>query len=220
MQITLIEHPDSLRAQQYVANKYIIHGNHSKALAVQEGLAVKFPQHTSIRLSILNLRCILNVLTVDQVDATTSFLEHGSYDSQIAGFLGPLINNAVGDNCASLGLADVHVLFDALLRNPTLAKSNISRGATHYNKGIAYKIMGDSDKALEQLDLSYGAKPDIDIRLQQLVWMLEEGNADMAEHYLALAKQHGNGRLLGSSYRVADMIILQQKVDQIRDPGR
>lgn len=220
MQITLIEHPDSLRAQQYVANKYIIHGNYSNALAVQEGLAVKFPQYTSIRLSILNLRCILNVLTTVEVDATKSLLERGNHDSQIVGFLGPLISNAVSGSCASLGLADVHVLFDALLRNPTVAKSNISRGATHYNKGIAYKIMGDLDKALEQLDLSYVAKPDIDIRLQQVVWLLEEGDTELAEHYLALAKQHGNGRLLGRGFRTADMTILQQKVDQMRNPGR
>ncbi len=220
MRITLIEHPDSLRAQQYVANRYIVNGNYPEALAVQEGLAVKFPEHTSTKLSILNLRCIVNVLTVEQVDGMKRFLEQGAYDRQVIGFLNPLISNAATSKCTTLGFAEVHVLFDALLSNPTMAKSNILRGATHYHKGIAYKIMGDLDKALEQFDLSYAARPEIDIRLQQVLWLLEEGNADLAEHYLVLATQHGKGRLLGSSFRAADLATLRQRVDQARNPER
>ncbi len=217
MQVALLEHPNSLRAQQYAANQYIIHGNYSQALSVQETLAEKYPQYTSTRLSILNLRCILNILTVEEVDEARSFLLHADYDTQIIGFLRPLINNAVSGSCASLNLVDVHTLVDALLSNPTMAKSEIMRGAAHYNKGIAYEIAGDLNTALEQLDLSYQANPEIDIRLQQVVWLLEKGNAELAEHYLVLAKQHGNGRPLGSRFRVKDLTILQQNIDQIRN---
>jgi len=216
MKITLIEHPDSLRAQQYVANKYIIHGEYSKALAVQEGLAVKLPEHTSTRLSIVNLRCILNVLTVDQVAATKIFLEHSAYDRQVIGFLGPLIANAATSTCTSLGFADVHALLDTLLRNPTTSKSNILRGAVHYHKGMAYEMTGDLNKALDQFNQSYAANPEIDIRLQQVVWSIEAGNLDQAERYLILAQQHGSGRLLRRGFRDADLRILGQSIDQAR----
>ena len=220
MQIAVVEHPDSLRAQQYVANQYIIHGNYSKALAVQEGLAVKYPANTSIRLSILNLRCILNTLTVEEIDATKSVLMRGDYDRQIVGYFGPLMSNAVRGTCASLDLADVHALFDAVLGNPTMAKSKILSGATHYNKGIAYKTMGDLDRALEQFDLSYQVNPEIDVLLLQVVWSLENGEAELAEHYLYLAKQHGSGRLRGRSFRSAELTALQQEIDRIRDLKR
>ena len=220
MQITLTEHPDSLRAQQYVGNKYIIHGNYPKALAVQEGLALKFPQHTSTKLSILNLRCLLNVLTAEQVDTTAKFLEHSGHDQQVVGFLGPLVANAATGKCASFGFEDVHILFDALLRNPTVAKSNILCGALHYHKGIAYKMMGNLDKALEQFDLSYTANPEIDIRLRQVVWSIEAGDAGLAEHYLVLAQQHGKGRIFRRGYRDADLSILRQRIDQGRNSER
>ena len=217
MQITLTEHPDSLRAQQYVGNKYIIHGNYSKALTVQEGLALKFPKHTSTRLSILNLRCLLDVLTVEQVDTTIRFLEHGGYDRQVIGFFGPLVSNAATNTCASLDFASVQILFDTLLRNPTLAKSNTLRGAVYYHKGLAYKMTGNLEKALEQFDLSYTANPEIDIRLRQIVWSIEAGDTVLAEHYLVLAQQHGKGRILRSSYRDADLSILRQRIDQGRN---
>ncbi len=214
MQITLIEHPDSLRAQQYVANRYIVNGNYPEALAVQEGLAQEFPEHTSTRLSILNLRCILNVLTVEQVDTTKRFLEQGAYDRQVVGFLNPLISNAATSKCTVLGFAEVHALFDALLRNSVMVKSATVRGATRYHKGMAYKMVGNLDEALKQFDLSYEAKPVIDIRLQQVVWLIEAGNTDLAEHYLVLAQQHGKGQILRSSYRDADLSTLQQRIDR------
>lgn len=220
MRVAVVEHPESLRAQQYVANKYINQGNYSKALEVQEGLAVKFPAYTSTRLSILNLRCILKTLTVQDVDAAKRFLGRADYDLQIVGFLVPLMHNAENGTCVSLGLADVHVLFDALLRNPAMAKSRILRGATHYNKGIAYKNAGDLDKAHEQMDLSYRANPEIDVRLRQVVWSLENGETEMAEHYLALAKGHGKNRLLGRSFRSAELTFLQQEIDRTRVPGQ
>ena len=216
MQITLIEHPDSLRAQQYVANRYIIYGNYPEALAVQEGLAQEFPQTTSTRLSILNLRCILNVLTVEQVDTTKRFLEQGAYDRQVIGFLNPLISNAATSKCTALGFAEVHALFDALLRNPVMVKSDTLRGATRYHKGMAYNMVGNLDEALKQFDLSYEAKPEIDIRLRQVVWLIEAGNTDLAEHYLVLAQQHGKGQFLRSSYRDADLSTLQQRIDRAR----
>jgi len=217
MQITLTEHPDSLRAQQYVGNKYIMHGNYSKALAVQEGLAEEYPKHTSTRLSILNLRCLLDVLTVEQVNTTQRLLEHSGFDKQAIGFFGPLVSNAANSTCASLDFANLQVLFDTLLHNPGLAKSNTLRGAIHYHKGLAYKMTGDLEKALEQFDLSYTANPEIDIRLQQIVWSLEAGDTDLAEHYLVLAQQHGKGRILRSSYRDADLSILRQRIDQGRN---
>lgn len=217
MQIALVEHPDSLRAQQYVANKYIINGHYENALEVQESLALKFPQSTSTQLSILNLRCLLNTLTVDDVDATKRFVTRGDYDLQIVGFLRPLLNNAASGTCAPIGLADVHGLFDELIRNPSMAKSNTLIGATHYHKGIAFRMGGDLDNALLQLDLAYQSKPEIDVRLQQVVWSLELGDLTSAADYLVLAKQHGEEQLMRRSFRAADLDSLQQEIDRLRD---
>lgn len=219
MQTTLVEHPDSLRAQQYVVNQHIIHNNYSDALVVQEGLAVKFPEHTSTRLSILNLRCILKTLSVDQISATQQFVENSAYDRQVIGFFGPLFANATAGNCGTLGLSEFHGLLDALLRNPTMTKSAALRGAVHYHKGFVFKSAGNLTPAIEQLNLSYAAKPEIDIRLRQIVWLLEAGNAGEAQRYISLAQQHGKTHAWSADYRAADLEILQQVVDKALDSG-
>lgn len=220
MRTALIEHPDSLRAQQYVANQYILHGNFGAALAAQEGLAKKFPEHAATRLSILNLSCILNVLTEEKVESTRILLEHSGYDLQVIGFFGPLVSNAAANTCDALGFAELHATLDALLDNPALAQSSSIRGAAHYHKGLAYKIAGDLRLALEQMDLSYATKPEIDIRLQQVVWLLESGSTDEAEHYLLLARQHGENRFWSTHFRNTELNALQQVIDQARDPGQ
>lgn len=217
MQTTLVEHPNSLRAQQYVANRYIAFGHYQEALTTQRHLAEKYPDHTSTRLSILNLSCLIGEATVDDVNETLQFLDHSKFDMQIAGFLGPLVSNAAAGSCDALGFAELDALFDSLLRNPTMARVAMSRGVTHYFKGIAYEQSGNLIGAVEQLDLSYVANPEFDIRMQQIVWLLAAGRADEAERYLILARQHGRENALRRDIREADLSILQQKIDEALD---
>ena len=212
MRTTLVEHPNSLRAQQYVANKYISLGQYQEALTTQQNLAAKFPEHTSTQLSILNLSCLLNLTSADQVRTTLSILERSRFDTQIAGFLGPLISNVTSGSCDALGFAEIDALFDALLRNPTMARNATLRGIAHYFKGIAYQQNGNLTGALEQLDLSYAANAEIDIRFQEIVWLLAAGRPDEAERYLILAQQHGKNKLLGRHTREADLNILRQRI--------
>ena len=219
MQTTLVEHPNSLRAQQYVANRYITYGHYQEALTTQRRLAEKYPEHTSTRLSILNLSCLIDEATPDDVNATLQFLEGSKFDTQISGFLGPLVSNAAAGSCDALGFSELDALFDALLRNPGMARNGISRGISHYFKGIAYEQNGNLTDALEQLDLSYVANPEIDIRFQQIVWLLAAGRPDEAERYLILARQHGRESLLRRDIREADLSSLQQQIDEALGRG-
>ncbi len=219
MQTTLVEHPDSLRAQQYVANRLIIQRQFPDALAVQDSLAAKYPEHAGTRMSILNLRCILKVLTAEQVDSTREFLALSRFDRQVIAYFNPFISNAAADTCSVLGFDEVQSIFDSLLRNPAMSKNEILRGATHYHKGIAYKTTGNLPAALRQLDLSYAAKPEFDIRLRQVVWSIEAGQLDNAERYLNLSRQHDNDRAWSGALRTEDIASLQKILDQARDAG-
>lgn len=154
--------------------------------------------------------------TPRQVNETLSFLEHSKFDTQIAGFLGPLISNVTARSCDVLGFAEIDALFDSLLRNPTMARIAGARGAAHYFKGIAYQHSGNLAGALEQLDLSYVAKPEIDIRLQQIVWLLASGRPDDAERYLILARQHEKEHPLRRDIREADLNLLQQQIEEAK----
>lgn len=216
MQTALVEHPDSLRAQQYVANRYIIHGMHEEALDVQKALAEKYPQHASTRLSILNLSCLLGILSAEDLQATARFVEQADFDSQIVGFLGPLVANVTANHCDALDSRGLQTLLDAFLLNPNMGKNSSLRGAVHYHKGILYEHSGRLDDALSSLDLSYEARPEIDIRLQQIVWLLEAGRHDEAQRYLDLARQHEYGFFSIEDLRASDLNVLQQQIDKIR----
>ena len=216
MQTALVEHPDSLRAQQYIANSYIVHGMHEEALETQTALAEKYPQHASTRLSILNLSCLLGELTPEQVRTTMRFIRQADHDRQVAGFLGPLIANVTDDSCDALDDRELQAIFDSLLLNPSMGKDPILRGAVHYHKGMLYKKSGNLDNAVDSLDTSYNANPEIDIRLQQVVWLLAAGRIDEAQHYLTLARQHEFGLFSFRNLRDADLDTLQQKIDHAR----
>lgn len=216
MQTALIEHPDSLRAQQYVANRYIIHGMYQEALETQKAIAEKYPRHASTRLSILNLRCLLGVLSTEQVQATEQFIKQADYDSQIAQFLRPLVTNVTAGSCDALDSRKLQTIFDAFLLSPNMGQNSVLRGAVNYHKGILYKESGNLNAALKSLDSSYEAGPNIDIRLQQVVWLLASGRIDEAQHYLDLARQHEYGFFAISNLRDADLDSLQQQIDGAR----
>ena len=216
MQTAVVEHPDSLRAQQYVANRYIIHGMHKEALETQRGLAEKYPLHISTQLSILNLSCRLGILPASQVKTTLQLIKQGDYDGQIVGFLRPLISNVTANSCEAFNYEALQTLFDAILQNPNMAQVPSLRGAVHYHRGMLYEELDRLDQALEDLDASYAARPEIDIRLQQIVWLLASGRYDDAQHYLDLARQHKYGFFSVSNLRDADLNTLQQQIDNAR----
>ena len=218
MRVALVDHPDSLRAQQHVANTYVLAGQYEQALEVQRSIASNFPDHTSTRLSILNLRCLGGTLRPEQVDATHSYVENGTHDFQLVSFFQALLSTAARRSCDAYNLANFQETLDAVLRNPVMARNLTTRGAAHYFKGIAYGKAGQIDAAVNQLNLSYDASPEIDIPLQQVVWLLSQGRANEAEKYLDRARQHLGQRFWRRGLREADLQALQQSIDEMRRP--
>lgn len=216
MRTALIEHPNSLRAQQFYVNQLIVSGHYSEALSAQERLALKMPDHTSTLISILNLRCLLSTLTTQQVDGLLQKLSSSSHDLQIITYLPVLTNNAFARTCPAFGPDELHAVFDGLLGNPKITANDIASGAILYNKGIAYAKSGDLDRALLQLDHSYEVNPLIDIPIQQTVWLLEAKRPDDAEQYLSLARQHGHKQIVRRSYRDSAFEQLQKEIDRQR----
>ena len=162
------------------------------------------------------MRCQLGTLTPDQVAATRKYLEAGSHDQQINGFFSALLARAVDNACTAFTLAEYQATLDAALRNPRIGGNPKTRGAAHYFKGLAYEREGMVDSAVEQLDRSYEAWPELDVRLQQLVWVLSRGRVDDAERYLELARQHLDRRIWSRRLREADLQAFEQQIDQTR----
>lgn len=220
MRVALVDHPDSLRAQQHVANMYISAGQYEQALEAQRSIARNFPDHTSTRLSILNLQCHSGTLRPEQVVATQSYVESGVHDYQLVSFFGTLLSTATRGTCSTFSLVDVQETLDAVLRNPIMVRNAETLGAAHYFKGVAYERAGQLDAAVEQLNLSYDARPEIDIPLQQVVWLLSQGRTDEAERYLDVARQHLSKHTWRRGLREADLQAFQQRIDQARRPMR
>ncbi|MBT8108696.1 MAG: hypothetical protein KJP17_10695 [Gammaproteobacteria bacterium] len=216
MRTALVDHPHSLRAQQHVANRQIIGRQYEEALATQQAIATRFPEHTATRLSVLNLSCILGRLTPEEIAESLRFIESSAYDTQIVGFLAPLMATSAAGVCPAYDADAFQATVDALLRNPVLGRNAEIRGAAHYFKGMAYERSGQLYDALRHLDLSYDAHPGIDIRLQQVVWLLQRGKADEALRYLGLAEQYRRERFWRRNFRDADMKVLRQQVEQLR----
>ena len=218
MSVALIDHPTSLRARQHLANRHILEGRYEDALDVQLGIAADRPEHLSTRLSILNLRCLTNSLSAAELASTQAFLETAIHDQQTIGFFMPLLNNAAGKTCEEFRLDDYQATLDALLRNPVSKRDGYLRGALHYFKGRAYQEMDMTRAAVAQLDLSYDAVPETDVRLQQVVWLIGERQVDEADRYLDRLREHVDKRPTTRALFAADVDTLQGQIDALRAP--
>ena len=215
MQVTAIHHPDSLRVQQYAGNQHIHAGRFDRALEVQESIATNFPEHTSTRLSILNLQCILGEITAETIVATRTYVERGAHDQQIVTFFPVLLARATDGVCPAFDLTEFRKLLDATLRNPRIGGNPKTRGAAHYFMSLAHERDGRLNEAIEQLDLSFDAWPEIDVRLRQVAWLLAAGNADEAQRYLDRARQFREEHFWRKSLRESDVKALQQQINGI-----
>lgn len=216
MQTAAVHRPGSLRVQQYAGNQYILTGQFERALEVQESIAANFPEHTSTRLSALNLQCILGTITRRQIDATRAFLGGGAYDQQIVTFFPVLLARADEQACPAFGLAEFRELLDAAQGNRRIGGNRKTRGAIHLYRGITFYQEGRLDEAVEQLDRSFDAWQEIDVRLRQVVWLLSAGRTEDAQRYLDLALRFREERFWRSNLRDADIEALQRHIDDVR----
>lgn len=215
MQVAAAHHRDSLRVQQYAGNQHILAGRFDEALEVQQAVAANFPGHTSTRLSLLNLQCILGTITRPQIDATRTYLERGAYDQQIVTFFPVLHARAESQVCPVFGLAEFRQLLDAAESNPRIGNHAKTRGAVHLYRGITFYQEGRLGDAVEQLDHSFDAWPEIDVRLRQVVWLLSAGLTEDAGRYLDLARQYRDARFWRKNLRDNDIKALQRRIDEL-----
>jgi tetratricopeptide (TPR) repeat protein len=213
MRVASVHNPDSLRVQQYAGNRFILAGRYEQALEVQESIAANFPEHTATRLSILNLQCVTGTIVPAHIDAARQFLASGAYDRQVATFFPVLHARAEGRDCPDFGLAEFRALLAAARDNPRIGGDDKTRGAIHLFKGIVWYQEGRLDEAVEELDQSFDAWPEIDVRLRQVVWLLSAGRSADAQRYLDLARQFREERFWRTNLREKDMASLQQMID-------
>ncbi len=215
MSVALLDHPTSLRARQHVANRLILSGQYNEALTEQLAIAEDFDRHTSTRLSILNLRCLTGRLTAAEVAETLSLVARSGHDQQITGFLAPLLLNANQGQCSAFGPSEYHALLDALLENPLIERDGSMVGAVYFFRGRAWYEAGEIQAAVEAFDRSFAAAPEIDLRIQQVVWLLEDGNPDAARRYLDRAEDDLADRRWTRRVMADDIGILREQVAQL-----
>jgi hypothetical protein len=152
-------------------------------------------------------------MTSDDISATRRFLETGAHDRQIVSFFPVLLARASDQVCPAFGLQEFRGLMGAVLENPRIAGDSKTRGAAHYFNGLGFEKEGRLDDAVGQLDRSFEAWPEIDVRLRQVVWLLSANRPEDARQYLDLARQFREKRFWRRNLRDEDIESLQQMID-------
>ena len=120
---------------------------------------------------------------------------------------------ANGRDCPVFSLDDFRQLLDAAQANPRIGSDNKTRGAIHLFRGISFYQQDRLDEAVRQLDASFEAWPEIDVRLRQVVWLLSANRTLDAQRHLDLARQFRAERFWRKNLRGKDIESLQQIIN-------
>lgn len=216
MQVTAAEHPHSMRAQTYLVNEHLMKGEREQAIATLEAMTRQFPDNATTAINLVFLKCHSKQLVEADIKRTETRLAMARYDNALPEAIRKLIPLARRNACEILQLDDIHRFIDILLQNPRANRRSDMRGALHFYKAAAFQQANKMGRALQELEASYAAQPLHKIREHQIIWLLQYGRVDDAQHYLDLAREHDEPLPWARKANASRLEYLQSEIDRIR----
>ena len=212
-EIWAIHHPASPRAQQFLAQRYVLIGEQNTAYKVLSHAARDNPARIDLAIQALQLACDAGRETEVNEDyaRAASRLATGVFGNAALSALSILIDLREQQRCASLSNQDMHRMLDALLNNPRYQAAH-ARHHLHHMKARLYRQEKDLDRTVHHLDAAFRAKPEIGTALITIGTFLSAGLHQEALTYLTTVRQQAPANpVLRSQW----MTLLDQLEEQI-----
>lgn len=211
---TLLEHPTSLRALERAALYSAANKDYRKTLSYLQEATRHHPSKHSLKLSIIQTKCLLNELNKTEIKQAALQVSQGAYEKESILYLPEFIHLATIKACDGLDFDATHQILDAIAAQAARPGPGASKYAIHYQRGMLFAAEGRKNEAMAAMDTAYSLRAVIDVPLLQTIWMISVRNYKLAQKYLDTARHLNQQRARQEVSREADIEGFQGLIDQ------
>ncbi len=217
--------PNSVRAQTYLADRLVKHGQLGKAMTVITTLAHKDPENAMLAEYRVYLLCLKGELKPTDIHRLEAALAHAPFDRGGFQNIEALRKLAFGGSCPALNPQSWLQLTDTLLANPAYARDGIASGFLHYQKHEWAVHQGDLGMAIHELKMANRTDPNAEIPRLEAKYLVSAGLYDQAiatlrhadyRHLPLLRRLLVNDRAINAA-DIARIEAMQRKTVQARE---
>lgn len=172
--------PNSIRAQSFLAQRLVKHGQYRKAAEVIDAAAKRHPEDSMLAENRVYLRCLEGSLKPEDVHQLEKILSKAPFDRGGFTNMATLRQLAFRGSCPALNPQNWLHLTDILLANPAYGHDSIANGYLHYQRHFWAVSKGDLGMAIHELDLAYRSDPDANIPRLEANYLSSAGLYDQA----------------------------------------
>lgn len=178
--------PQSIRAQQYLANRYFLMKDIATARDLLEKTSAANQNSIDITLQILLVDCGQNSSLKTEATLAKAREQSPSSDFSNAALttIGEILRLHNQGLCPEISYLDLHRLTDGLLKNPHFPTSGRAGYYLHNLKADIFLSEGNFAQALSHLDQAFKANPEIDTLVRIFKIMRITKTNEEAQNYL------------------------------------
>lgn len=193
------QHPNSLRAQELLAEIYSRSGYGLKAAEVYRNMWRIAPSDARTDSYMLHLSCHYPEVKLPTVAESVSRLRDSNYSIGALSGLDAILSLKEQGHCASVAPDTLLKLIKALLGNPRFSARHAN---LYFMLGRLYAISHNLSGAVAALEQAYVLQPRVETALLQATWAAELGKCSDAKRHInkALALNSQNSALRREAY--------------------
>lgn len=219
-EIWAIDKPASPRAQQFLAQRYVLLGEPGTAYKVLSRASSANTERIDLALQTLQLACADGRESAVREDYRRVLprLTHGPFGNASLSTLSVILDLREDGRCTALADDQMHRMLDDLLGNPRY-QSGHSRSHLHHMKARLYRNAKSLDGTAHHLELAFNAQPDIGTAVVMIGTLVSGGLREEALAFLDGVRDRAPTHpLLRSQWmRLLDQLE-QQITSQIMEP--
>lgn len=202
-------HPDSARAQKYLARGLELAGDTDAAYAHMVRVFEARPDRLDVGVSALSLQCKYNITAPMTVQGLIeqSRIENVSFDLYSA--LSGLLKLRLANDCQAISLDELERLILHVGNNEQARKNGLFISRVFFDYADLKITQRDFFAAIRALETAYRARPSLDIALKLSVIWSTGGQYEQALRWLMIARLHDQARSLFVPSRERELGILE-----------
>ena len=184
-----VQQPGSVRAATTLATRQLTEMGPRVAMITLQEFAIRYPQHTYIRIPELTLAC---TVMPDQdhsaiVERVNTDLRSVAFSFTAGTMLDQLLTTVATGKCSSVGLAEVRSLAEALLSNASYAHSDEHRRLHSILMAKIARLSGDAEATLEHLAQASDFRHGDDVIMMTVTTLVAESRFEEAREHIKSA---------------------------------